>query len=522
MIKYYITFFVLLHSTLTISQQRYWIFFTDKSNTKFNPYEYFDTKAINRRQKLNISLFDSSDFPVNKNYSNKIEQIVKNKGTKSRWFNAIAVAATTDEIDSVRKLNFVKKINLIYIQTKIAVSYYDTVLNFSEKELLKNQLNRFGGNLFIKNKYTGKGIRIAVFDAGFPTVNTNPVFEHIRKRNGIIKTYDFARKKENVYAHNQHGTMVLSCIAGKIGNKQLGLAIDAEFLLARTEVKAEPFSEEENWLAAAEWADKNGADIINSSLGYTYVRYFTYQMDGKTSLVARAANLAAHKGILVINAMGNDGAVEWKILSTPADADSVISVGGINPYTNYHESFSSFGPSSDKRLKPNVVAFSEAIVSSKSGLIESSGTSFSTPLVAGFAACAWQTDTTMSNMQLFSKIQQSGDLYPYFDYAHGYGVPQASFFINQKKITKNKTFDFVKKNNIISIEIKTEFIDKKNKKKNNYLFYHIQNNEGYIDKYWLIDVYKNKAAQIDLRDFENSKKIVAHYKGYTQEYILAK
>ncbi len=162
-------------------------------------------------------------------------------------------------------------------------------------------------------------------------------------------------------------------------------------------------------------------------------------MNGKKSLVARAANMAASKGMLVVNAAGNDGETKWKHLGTPADADSVLSVGGISPESDYHFSFSSYGPTADKRLKPNVCAYGAVMESGKKGLTTTYGTSFASPLVAGFAACAWQTNRRLNNMELFKEIEKSADLYPYFDYAHGYGVPQAGYFINRQKYNEEIT-----------------------------------------------------------------------------------
>jgi len=324
-----------------------------------------------------------------------------------------------------------------------------------------------------------------------------------------------------VYAHNVHGTMVLSCIAGKVNGKNMGLAPDAEFLLARTEVKAEPFSEEENWLQAMEWADKNGADIINSSLAYTYHRYNTFEMDGHTSLVAKAANMAANKGMLVINSMGNDGAQDWKILATPADADSVISVGAISPYTDFHAAYSSFGPTSAFKTKPNVVAIGTVIAAAKSKLKKVKGTSFAAPLVTGFAACAWQSREYLTNMQIFDLIEQSGNLYPYYDYAHGYGVPQAGFFVNGKvNIEIKPTFEFIINEKELIVNVNKELIETKNFKVNNYLYYHIKNEYGYIEKYWLIDVYQQKAVVFDLEEINGYKEITVHYKGFTDSYKL--
>ncbi len=502
-------------------QNRYWVFFTDKQGSEFNPLAYFDRKAIERRIKTGVPLFDSTDFPLSKIYIDKISNQVTQINGKTRWFNAISVTATIEQISKLSDFQFVKNIQPVVISTEPAGKIFDSTLTKSEEELLELQTSLMQGKLFTDKGYTGKGIRIAVFDAGFPSVDKSPVFEHLRKNKQIIKTWDFARKKENVYAHNVHGAMVLSCIAGVINGKNIGLAPDAEFLLARTEVITEPLSEEENWLQAVEWADKNGADIINSSLAYTYHRYNTFEMDGHTSLVAKAANMAAVKGMLVVNAMGNDGAQDWKILATPADADSVLSVGAINPYTEFHAAFSSFGPTSALKTKPNLVAVGTVIAAAKSKLKRVEGTSFAAPLVTGFAACVWQSREFLTNMQIFNLLEESGNLYPYYDYAHGYGVPQASFFVNGKTYSDaTQTFEFEKDGNQLTVFVGKEFIEKKNPKINNYLYYHIKSIEGTIEKYWLIDVYQQKAVIINLDELLEGQEIDVHYKGFSNSYKL--
>ncbi len=497
------------------AQQKYWICFTDKRGSTFNPYEYFDIKAIERRIKNNISLFDSTDFPLNHQYVSKINNNVNDIISETRWLNAVAVDASEQQIEAIKQLPFVKQI--VPITTSFILADYHTDSNLKYDEtILKNQTERMGLSIFEKHNITGKGLRIAVFDGGFPTVDTNPAFEHIRKEGRIIKTYDFAKKKEFVYAYSSHGTNVLSCIAGMVDGKKTGMAVDAEFLLARTEINREPFSEEINWLAAVEWADKNGADIINSSLGYTSDRYFYHDMDGKTTFVTRAANIAASKGIFVVNAAGNEGTGKWKYIGAPADADSALSIGGINPYTDYHTSFSSYGPTYDKRMKPNVCAYGHVVAAGKNGLHQTQGTSFASPLVAGFVACAWQTKRELSNMQLFDEIQKSADLYPYYDYAHGFGVPQAAYFFDDEKTINHKpTFSITENNGILSVNVKKEFIKDGEK---NYLFYHIENEDGVLDYYTLIEVYQEKVAEININKFKTYKKIRIHYKGYTAEY----
>ncbi|MBI4647686.1 MAG: S8 family serine peptidase, partial [Bacteroidia bacterium] len=480
----YIIFNILFCLTLisATGQEHYWIFFTDKHGTSFEPYSYFDVKAIERRNNNCIPLYDSTDYPLNESYVKTVSEYVQEITTHSRWFNAVAVIAYENQIAHISKLDFIKEIYPVYLQTIITGHKFDTAISVSKQWLLNNQTERMGGNLFKDKGIDGKGIRIAIFDGGFPNVDTHPAFEHIRKQGRIIKTWDFASDKENVYGNMSHGTMVMSCIGGKINEKRIGLATGAEFLLAKTEVMFEPFSEEENWLAAAEWADKNGADIINSSLGYTYNRYFQEQMDGKTSLVARAANMAAKKGILVVNAVGNDGQQRWQYAGTPADADSVLSVGGIEPQTDYHTSFSSYGPTADFRLKPNVCAYGHVIAASKKGLTKTQGTSFASPLTAGFAACAWQTNRQLSNMELFREIEKSGDLYPYFDYAHGYGVPQASYFLDMKQNSQDTTFTLSFINDTAIIKLKEPpKIDS-----HDYIYYHFENKEGILIKYAVI------------------------------------
>lgn len=528
MIKKGIIFLLVFYATVGFSpclaqQNRYWVFFKDKQGSTFDPISYFDAKAIERRIKTGVPLCDSTDFPLNQNYLDKIEKKVNSLNGQTRWFNAVSVTATQKQLSDIKQLVFVKNIQPIILETEPAGYIFDSTLTNDELELLELQTSHMQAKLFRENGFTGKGIRIAVFDAGFPSVDKNPVFKHLIENKQIIKTRDFAKKKEKVYRHNVHGTMVLSCIAGKIKGKNIGLAPDAEFLLARTEVKTEPFSEEENWLQAVEWADKNGADIINSSLAYTYHRYYTYQMDGHTSLVARAANLAATKGMLVINAMGNDGAQDWKILATPADADSVLSVGAISPYTDFHAAYSSFGPTAEFKAKPNVVAVGTVIASGKSKLEKVKGTSFATPLVAGFAACAWQTKNYLTNMEIFDLIEQSGNLYPYYDYAHGFGIPQAGFFINGKSLSDvEPTFKFIVKGDSLIIHINKKTRKKNKMGKNNYLYYNIKNETGIIENYWLIDVYQQKAAVIKLSRLEGRKKLTAHYKGFTNSYEISK
>ncbi len=503
---------VLLSLSL-FSQNRYWVFFTDKSGVSFNPYEYFDAKAIQRRLKCGLSLYDSTDFPVKREYIEQVAKIVDSVNVVTRWFNGVSVIADGDEIQKVSELPFVKDFQPILLSTYPAgKSFYTDSQIF---ELAHRQLEIMQGQAFAKEGITGKGVRIAVFDAGFPGVDKNPIFKHLRDNHQILKTYDFAKKKEFVYKYNHHGTMVLSCIAGQLDTVRFGLATDAEFLLARTEVNTEPFSEEENWLAAAEWADKNGADIISSSLGYTLPRYFQYQMDGKTSLVAQAAQKASEKGILVVNAMGNDGSSKWKVVGTPADAPGVLSVGGVDPDTKVHINFSSYGPTASGLLKPEVCASGKAAVATPEKYTIAYGTSFATPLTTGFAACVLQTDTSLTGQELKHRIITCASLYPYYDYAHGYGIPQAENILHPSKRPVVPTFDVNIKNLgdefYISVDFKSDL--------NDYFFYEFMDKSGKINEYW-VDYQTSKHFSISRPKIEKTEIFRAFYKGYVFEQEL--
>ncbi|MDR2907501.1 MAG: S8 family serine peptidase [Bacteroidales bacterium] len=398
-----------------------------------------------------------------------------------------------------------------------------SMMGFSQKpsleHLAKHQTARMGADYFAQQNLTGKGIRIAVFDAGFPDVNIHPAFEHIRKN--IVATYDFTKNSENIYRGHWHGTAVLSNIAGKMGDIPLGLAPDAEFLLAITEVtKGEKGWEEETWRRAVEWAAEHGAQIISSSLGYGKDRYFQEDMDGQTSAVAKAAQIAAEKGILVINAAGNEGSNTWKQLITPADAGTVLSVGGIDPTTQLHSGFSSFGPSADGRLKPNVCANSTTVAAMPKGKYKIvDGTSFATPLVSGFAACVWQANPDLKAADIFKFIEMSGELFPHYDYAHGYGVPNAWYF-DTNRPEPSKTFDFIETNDIITVQISDELLPQLGKSNLYRLYYHLQKTDGLLSEYAVIDVFQKNAWVFPKDKLEGIKQISVHFLGYTQTYEI--
>ncbi len=512
-----------LFFALNLNAKKYWVSFTDKPSVAFDPYSYFDIKTINYRLQNNIPLSDECDLPLNAEYVNKVHAVSGKILAESRWLNAVAVDMNSRQANRIKQLPFVASVtDVAVLQTTSAESR----ISISNPEDLRlaaaKQLSRMGGNYFKNMGIDGTGMRIAVFDGGFPGVDQHPVFKHLRDNNQIVGTWNFPKNSPNVYRGVSHGTMVLSCIAGKYGDIDLGLATGAEFLLATVEVNYEVISEEISWVLAVEWAARNGANLINSSLGYINHRYFPSDMNGHTSMASRGALIAARKGILVVNAAGNEGVNgRWLVIGAPADADSVIAVGGISQKTNHHISFSSYGPTADGRLKPNVTAYGTAIVPTGSGFEYVDGTSFASPLLCGFAACAWQMNRSLNNMQMLQEIQKSGDLYPYFDYAHGYGTPQATYFTKEQNDVQ-PTFVIEKSNDSIVITVDKRFFPMHAESNTYKLYFHLQKNNRLLKRYAIAEVFQPEVLKFAIKDLQEDdiKTVRVHFMGYTMSYDL--
>lgn len=500
------------------AQDYWWVYFRDKDGVSFNPRAYFNRQVPGHQCAPDLPLWDFNDLPVNEGYIRSVAELADSTGYASRWLNALFIRAGKQEVRKIRRLGCVLRVEHAGMSVHSVPAAYDTSLKETDLWLLAMQTEMIGGYLFREHGIDGRGVRIAVFDGGFPAVNTSPVFSHLREENRIIETWDFVRNREDVYAHIAHGTMVLSCIAGKFNGRPMGLAQGAEYLLAITERHGEPFSEEENWLAAMEWAHRNGAQIINSSLGYTRHRYFRQDMNGQTSLVAKAARIAARKGMLVVNAMGNDGWNRWEIAGTPADVDSVLSVGGIDPYTGYHIYFSSYGPTASGLQKPNVSAPASVMAAGRTGIRHAYGTSFSAPLVTGFAACVLQKHPELNSMELMRAVEQSGHLYPYFDYAHGYGLPQASVIMGTDTAVVKASFTFRINDDHLEVVVTGQEKECPGIPRDQYLYYHIAGPGNRLVKYSVIGVQDEIPLKIPLGTLNKDCIIRVHYRGYTGEF----
>jgi serine protease AprX len=435
---------------------KYAVFFKDKANSPYsiqNPSQFLSQRAIDRRNNAGIKITEQ-DLPVNPSYISQVQSLGFNYVAKANWNNYIIVG-TNDEkfLPQLKNLPFVKNVVEIYNRKSAKTDIFSVLMDKMENKETKSstgdnlqnlpyldygtsftQVNMLGIDYMHSKGYTGKDKIIAVFDGGFFKVNELGPFTSLRENNQILRTWDFVMNDESVYEDLSHGMSVLSCIAGIKQGQLIGTGPGASFFLLRTEDGAtETLVEEYNWEAAAVWADSAGADIINSSLGYTQfdngIGSHTYaNMDGNTTVVTKAADLAASKGILVVNSAGNEGASMWHYIGAPADGDSVLAIGAVNRNRKI-AGFSSRGPSYDGRVKPNVCAVGEGtMLSNTSGdIVPSNGTSFSGPLIAGAAACLWQANPDKTNMQIFDAIQRSAHKYSSPDNDYGYGIPNFGY-----------------------------------------------------------------------------------------------
>ena len=450
--KYYLLLVFILFAQVGVAQiapEKYWIQFTDKNNSPYsisNPSAFLSQRAIDRRTNQFISI-TTQDLPVNPSYVTGVEQVaIVNVLNTSKWLNGIVIQTTdTLNISKILNLPFVDSAGSMSVEkpgnisTKMDVSSY-TVANKKEsfREIqgidyglsdLQNKLIHIDG--IHNNGYTGNGMVIAVLDGGFRGADIEEVLLPIFNNGQILGTWDFVLKQPVDYtSHSTHGKSVLVCMGANMPGRYVGSAPDASYWLLRTEdAPTENIIEEYNWVAGAEFADSAGADIFNTSLGYTTYDDSTHShtyadMDGNTTVITIGADIAASKGILVINSAGNSGGGSWRHIGAPSDGDSVLAIGAVYGDKSV-TGFSSRGPSADGRVKPNVMSMGAGVPmpNGPDSVNYINGTSFSSPILAGAAACFWEARPSFNNMDIYHAIEISANRNTYPDEHYGYGVP---------------------------------------------------------------------------------------------------
>lgn len=417
-----------------------WVEFNDKGNVNDQSYtakDLLSERAIARREKQHIPLH-FTDLPIQTEYVeslNKLGFLILNK---SKWFNGVIVLCPdTQLIDTLTQLSFVKHVDTLGYDLTRQTSRMDSKLNDivfeNDYGNARNQIEMIGGLSLHEQGYQGQDIHIAVLDAGFGNAYEIDGLNHLFASQRILGTWNYVDNGPSVFGSSSHGMLVLSTMGGFLKNEFIGTAPQASYWLFKTEdPNSETRLEEYNWAIAAEFADSAGVDIINSSLSYSTFdvesqNYTYHDLDGKTSLISRAAVLAARKGMIVCSSAGNYGNDNWKYIGAPADADSILTVGSVDE-NRTTSSFSSFGPTADDRIKPTVSAqgTNAAILTSSNSVGYSNGTSFSSPIIAGMTACLWQAHYDKTNIEIINAITQSAHLYQTPDNQMGYGIPNFS------------------------------------------------------------------------------------------------
>lgn len=471
-----ITFLV---SFASFSQEDAWVYFTDKpSATTYlsNPLTMLTQRALDRRTAQGISL-NINDVPVEQSY---IDQITNATGiaikAKSKWLNCLHIRGSVTDINALTTFSFVdhvyfadnslnnrhsvpKQMNPVNKQLDV-----QTTFNYGTSA---NQVQMLNAHLLHQADYTGTGKIIAVLDSGFTGVNTIIPFDRMFSNNLFLGGYNYVAGNTDIFSTHNHGTMTLSCMVGYVDGQLVGTAPDAGYYLFITEdVSGENPVEESFWVEAAEEADRLGADIISTSLGYYEYDNPNYshtydEFTGNTAFASQGANIAFSKGMIVVASAGNSAQSPdpYNHIGVPAEATNVLAVGAVKSNETY-ATFSSIGPSFDGRIKPDVMAQGQnSVLSNTAGaIVTASGTSFSCPIMAGAIASFWQAVPSLTNQQVIDFVKQSADRFSNPDAQFGYGIPDFQLALNNALAVNQNTKDqFVVYPNPVQSQISIQF-----------------------------------------------------------------
>ena len=438
-------------------EYRVWVYFDKKDKSKVTK---LDPAAIKRRVKHNIFTATKYDYNIQEEYIRKLVEVGAEIKNQSRWLNAVSLIVDSNELELIQKLSFVKKIEPVRqhkkkkaiqtVENQILVNRdIDYGSSFNQIEQINCRIPHIAG-------YYGQGVRVLYIDTGFEL--NHEAYDSLN----LIGQYDFINNDQNAanetdqeILENQddHGTLCLSVMAGYSPGSLIGPAFKSEYLLAKTEIMAEEIQQEEdNYIAALEWGESLGADIACASLGY--LDWYSYEdLDGNTAATTKAIDIASGLGVLCVNSAGNEGNDPWYHIITPADADSILSVGAVDA-NDIIANFSSRGPTFDGRIKPEVCAMGVSTYCVRSNTENiyrnASGTSFSAPLAAGAAAVVMSANPEWTNMQVREALMMTASQFNSPDNEYGYGILNAWAAINYQFTTSIKDETFLP--DVISVE----------------------------------------------------------------------
>lgn len=434
---------------------KYRISLKDKAATTYsidNPETFLSEKAIARRRKQNLPI-DSTDLPVCRSYVDEIRRVGVRVVTTGKWENFVTVSCNDSAlIDRIAALPFVRATEKVWTapapELPSMATGRDSLINTptvhpdSIYGLAVSQIRLSNGDKLHEAGFKGQGMTIAVIDAGFHNADKITAMDNIR----VLGTKDFVNPQADIFAESSHGMMVLSCIGMNRPHVMTGTAPEASFWLLRSEDEySEHLVEQDYWAAAVEFADSVGVDVLNTSLGYYTFDdkskdYAYCDLDGRHALMSRQASHLADKGMVLVCSAGNSGMGSWKKITSPADAENVITVGAVDKDAQLAP-FSSIGNTADGRVKPDVMAVGlEADVMGTDGnQTKVDGTSFSSPIMCGMVACLWQACPDLTAKEIIELVRQSGDRSDCPDNIYGYGVPDVWKAYNAYQLSKGQS-----------------------------------------------------------------------------------
>ncbi len=451
-----------IQNTTPQEQLKIWVYFKDKGNVDINKYSINDLiseRAAQRRAKVLSAnkLFDERDLPVSQSYISQVSSKVSSIRYTSKWFNALSCYATVTEIEQLRQLPFIEKIELVAkygkkkneeavdVQEEVTENNKADSLNYGTSRKQVDQINVIP----LHNRgIRGEGVIVGVFDNGFRLMS----HESFAQMN-IIAKYDFVDNDPfpDIVPSGAggHGVNTLSTIGGYKEAQLIGPAYKANFIIARTENDfSETPVEEDNWVRAIEWAESLGVDVTSTSLGYLtydapYTSWTWQNMDGNTTIITKAANRADTLGVVVVNSAGNEASAGTpNTLVAPADGFGVIAAGAVDS-NGVRSYFSSYGPSYDGRIKPDVMAMGTAVKVASSSTVNGysrvNGTSFSCPLTAGVAALILSAHPSLTPAQVRTAMKMTASRWKTPDNYYGYGILNATAAVDYYKPYVNHT-----------------------------------------------------------------------------------
>ena len=421
---------------------------TDKGNSPYGIHQaehFLSTKSIDRRTKQNLAV-NESDLPIDPAYFAALEEAGATIQTYSKWVETIVVNISDQEtLDLVALLPFVASMKKVHNNTSAMYSNIDSENTEIKNHATSAPLSQFGDDyglaktqialnnaLFLHELgYKGKGMTIAVIDAGFKNADSHPAYWDNQQ---ILGTKNFTHEEGDLFrSSEEHGAKVLSLMLANNPYSMIGTAPEASFYLLKSEVtinEEEYPVEEDYWVAALEYADSLGVDLVTTSLGYTTFKdapsmnHTWSELDGETVPASRAASMAASKGLLLLHSAGNEGHLTWKRVSVPADAKNILTVGAVKNDSTI-AAFSSWGKTVDDRFKPDVVAQGEGayVLFPNNQVAKGNGTSYSAPIMAGMTACLWQAFPSLTAIEVINLIKSSSDRLNTPDEHYGFGLP---------------------------------------------------------------------------------------------------